>query len=169
MEQFEGARGAIAAYALIGFGGLYALWGLWQARKGHSHLHLHANGSVHVHPHDHEQAAESRQHMGQPHDDAEHLSAHRRTFGALFIIFVLGPCEPLIPLLMVPAAQHSWWGIAAVAGAFGVVTIGVMLVTVTVGMLGLRQLRVPSLAKYGHALAGLALVVSGTAVQVLGI
>jgi sulfite exporter TauE/SafE len=40
---------------------------------------------------------------------------------------VLGPCEPLIPLLMYPASQHSLSGTILVAAVFSAVTIGTML------------------------------------------
>ena len=33
-------------------------------------------------------------------------------FWTLVIVFVLGPCEPPIPLLMFPAMQHDWHGMA---------------------------------------------------------
>ena len=35
----------------------------------------------------------------------------------LFTIFVFGPCEPLIPLVMFPAAEHTMVGVAS---GFGV-------------------------------------------------
>ncbi len=48
--------------------------------------------------------------------DGEHAHVHESesssiTPWVLFVIFVLGPCEPLIPLLMFPAASRgclSW-------------------------------------------------------------
>ena len=46
---------------------------------------------------------------------------------ALFIIFVFGPCEPLIPVLMYPAAHANWLAVTAVCLAFGLATIGTML------------------------------------------
>ena len=38
----------------------------------------------------------------------------------LFTIFVFGPCEPLIPILMYPAAKSSVAGMLLVAGVFSV-------------------------------------------------
>jgi hypothetical protein len=42
---------------------------------------------------------------------------------ALFIIFILGPCEALIPLFMYPAAQNSNGVVIMVAIVFGLVTL----------------------------------------------
>ncbi len=48
----------------------------------------------------------------------------------LFTIFVFGPCEPLIPILMYPAAKSSIFGLILVTAVFGVVTIGTMMTIV---------------------------------------
>jgi threonine/homoserine/homoserine lactone efflux protein len=87
----------------------------------------------------------------------------------LFIVFAFGPCEPLIPLLMAPAALHHWLWVAIVAAVFGAVTIAVMLVLVGVGYLGLSQLRFRSLERHAELLAGLAIAGSGVLIQALGI
>ena len=48
----------------------------------------------------------------------------------LFVIFAFGPCEPLIPLFIYPAATSGWTGAWVVAVTFSVVTIGAMLAIV---------------------------------------
>jgi hypothetical protein len=48
----------------------------------------------------------------------------------LFIIFPFGPCEPLVPLLLVPAAQGRWLTLAGTALVFSTVTILAMLAAV---------------------------------------
>ena len=55
LEVFEGFRGNIAAWALIGFGLAYFVWGLRAAvkNKPHKHLHLHQDGTDHLHVHSH--------------------------------------------------------------------------------------------------------------------
>jgi hypothetical protein len=87
----------------------------------------------------------------------------------LFTIFVFGPCEPLIPLLMLPAAQHSVWGVVAVTAVFGVVTLSTMLGMVLLGVWGLDRAIFGrlNLERYTHALAGAALTACGAFV-VLG-
>jgi sulfite exporter TauE/SafE len=83
----------------------------------------------------------------------------------LFTIFVLGPCEPLIPLLMYPAATESAFGVAVVAATFGIVTIMVMLTVVLSLTFGLRQIQTGGLERYSHALAGVAVLACGIAVH----
>ena len=38
------------------------------------------------------------------------------------LIFVLGPCEALVPLLVIPVARGDAVGAVAIAGVFGVAT-----------------------------------------------
>ncbi len=87
----------------------------------------------------------------------------------LFTIFVLGPCEPLIPLIMYPAAEHSWLGMLFVAGIFAITTIGTMLSVVLVSAWGIHAVRFGSIERYSHALAGAAVCASGLAIQFLGL
>ena len=162
MEAFESVRGEWAAWGLIAFGIVYAAWGIRRGirNKPHQHLHCHPDGFEHAHTHTH-------------HDDHAHVHTvpGRRTMTpwVLFTIFVLGPCEPLIPLLMIPAAAHSWWGLALVTTVFGVVTITTMT-AITLGLLyGLRFVPMGKLERWSHALAGFALFVSGGAIQCLGL
>ena len=83
----------------------------------------------------------------------------------LFTIFVFGPCEPLIPLLMYPAAKLSAWGVVLVAIVFSVVTIGTMSAIVLVTTLGLAKLPLRGMARWGHAVAGLVVSACGAAIQ----
>ena len=125
MAWLESSRGDLAAALLLGFGLAYACWAGWRRlrRREHSHVHAHADGTVHHHRHAHH---------------AEHLHVHDRelrsvTPWALFIIFAFGPCEPLIPLMIVPALGGRWVGVAAVVTVFSAVTVATMLATVAVG------------------------------------
>ena len=156
----ESARAELAAALLIGFGLAYAAWAVWRSLRGatHSHLHAHADGTVHAHPHDHH---------------GEHMHAHLVGAGltpwALFVIFVLGPCEPLIPLMVVPAMSQSWTLVAAVVGVFGMLTVGTMVATVILGYRGLRFIGSLPIARYANVLAGLVVAASGAAVLFLGL
>ena len=174
LEGVESARGEIAAWLLIGFGLAYFLWGMRRAWKGkpHTHAHLHGHEAAHEHPHSPEHGVHEHVHS---HEKAEHAHLHGEgkkaniTPWVLFTIFVFGPCEPLIPLVMYPAARHSAAGVALVAGAFGLVTIATMLVIITAASWGARFVRLGKLERYSHALAGLMIFVSGLAVQFLGL
>lgn len=167
LEWIEATRGSIAAWLLIGFGALYAAraWVRMQRKKphthGHAHGHAHAHGGEHSHEHDHSKP----EHM-HPHEVAGQSTV---TIWALFIVFAFGPCEPLIPLLMAPAAVHNWAWVALVSLVFGAVTIGVMMLVVTVGYLGLSRVRLAWAERHADVLAGVAIACSGLAIQVFGI
>ena len=72
----------------------------------------------------------------------------------LFTIFVLGPCEPLIPLLMYPAAKGSFWSLVLVTGVFAVVTLVTMMSIVVISASGMEFVSVSKMERYAHALAG---------------
>jgi ABC-type nickel/cobalt efflux system permease component RcnA len=159
LEWFEGVRGDRAGWLLLGFGLAYLAWGLNRAVRNRPHVHLHAHhdGSLHAHRHTH---------LGDhAHPHTEDRQAGAMTPWILFTIFVFGPCEPLIPVLMFPAAKLHLAGVVLVASVFAVCTITTMVVVVTVGYLGLVRLSLPGLARYSHALAGFALAVCGAAIQ----
>ncbi len=173
LEGVESTRGEIAAWLLIGFGLAYFVWGMRRAWRGkpHTHAHIHGHGGPPEHPHGPDGIHE---HV-HSHEIAEHAHPHGEggkaniTPWVLFTIFVFGPCEPLIPLVMYPAARHSTAGVALVAAAFGLVTIATMLVIIAAASLGARFVRLGRLERYSHALAGLMIFVSGLAVQFLGL
>ena len=151
LELFEAWRGNLAAQLLIIFGFTYCVWGIHRAlrNKPHTHPHVHADGTMHTHAHDTE--------------------TRSMTPWVLFTIFVLGPCEPLIPLIMYPAAQHSYGGMLLVAGVFTAVTIGTMMAVVLVSSWGLGFVKLGHAERFSHALAGAAVCMSGLAIQFLGL
>jgi nickel/cobalt exporter len=154
--------GAYRGWPLIGFGIAYLVWGLRAAyrSKAHKHIHLHTPGGEHEHEHDHH-----REHI-HIHDNAEKVNI---TPWVLFIVFVFGPCEPLIPLLMYPAAKNSLSGMLIVTTVFAATTIGTMLVVVMLARRGVGFLEFPSLQRYSHAIAGAAILICGLAIQFLGL
>ena len=162
LEATESWRGNAAAWLFIGFGFAYLVWGLHRAvkNKPHRHEHCHADGGMHEHLHQHE---------------SDHVHVHERkekaniTPWVLFTIFVFGPCEPLIPLVMYPAAKHNLLGVILVASAFSVATIATMLAIIAFSTWGLTFVRLGRLERYAHALAGGTIFLSGLAVQFLGL
>jgi sulfite exporter TauE/SafE len=161
LEKVEATRGNIAAWLLISFGLAYGLWGLRKAyrSRAHEHAHLHLSGEAHSHLHSH---------------DSEHVHLHEEgkkniTLWVLFLIFVFGPCEPLIPLVMYPAAHHSTSGVIIVTAAFGLATILTMLTIISLSAWGLSFVRLGFLERYSHALAGAIILISGLAIQFLGL
>jgi nickel/cobalt exporter len=163
IEGIESFRGSLAAWLLIGFGLAYFVWGLHRGikNKPHSHLHLHTDNVEHEHSHDHKRADHSHIHVEK--------TKSTLTPWILFTIFVFGPCEPLIPLLMYPAANHNMGGVVFVTLAFGVTTILTMLVVIAAASWGVRFIRLGFLERYVHAIAGAMISISGISVQFLGL
>ena len=87
----------------------------------------------------------------------------------LFTIFVFGPCEPLIPLVMYPAAKHNTEGVVLVALAFSLTTLLTMLTIIAVMSWGASFIRLGKLERYAHAIAGAMIFISGLSVQFLGL
>lgn len=158
LEVFESVRGDLAAWAFLAFGVVYFVWGVRRAirNRPHEHRHMHDNGSTHDHEHSH-----TAEHS---HVHDQKAAAKSITPWALFVVFVLGPCEPLIPILMYPAAAKSGFGLAMVTTTFAVVTIGTMLAAVLVTTLGVSLLPLKRLERYAHALAGASICACGAAI-----
>jgi nickel/cobalt exporter len=140
IEEF---RGNLAAWAMIAFGLVYLAWGLNKAVRHPAHTHAHVPA-------------------GTP-------EGFRLTPWVLFTIFLFGPCEPMIPLVMYPAAQGSWADVWLVVGSFSVLTIGVMVAAVLLGQRGLGLLPAGRFGRFRHALAGGTVLLAGCAIQFLGL
>jgi threonine/homoserine/homoserine lactone efflux protein len=80
------------------------------------------------------------------------------------LIFVLGPCEPLMPLFLVPASQGRWTLAGAMALVFAVATLGTMLAMTALALRGLERLPLAPLERWMHVLCGAVVTLSGVAV-----
>lgn len=107
-------------------------------------------------------------HWGRQHTH-NRSDASTVTLWSLFVLFALGPCEALIPLLMAPAWDAHWGWVIAVVAVFGGLTLATMLVTVTVGFYGMKVAVGAQLERAAHVLAGGSIAVSGLAIHALGI
>ncbi len=162
LENIEAFRGDIAAWALFIFGLVYLFWGLWRVylMRPHKHKHIHDDGIVHEHKHSHSHG---------------HGHLHKYEKGAtltpwiLFVVFVLGPCEVLIPILMYPAAKLSTGGIVLVSLVFSIATIATMITTTILIIKGINFFKPNILEKYTHAIAGAAISISAAAILFLGL
>jgi len=139
LEAIESFRGELAAWILIAFGFTYFVWGIHRAIRNRPHTHIHTSKSGSLTP------------------------------WILFTIFIFGPCEPLIPLVMYPAAKGDMMTVVIVAFVFGLTTISTMLGIVLASSYGLAKLPLGKLEKYSHALAGLAILLCGGAIKFLGL
>jgi sulfite exporter TauE/SafE len=139
LEAIESFRGELAAWILIAFGFTYFVWGIHRAIRNRPHTHIHTSKSGSLTP------------------------------WILFTIFIFGPCEPLIPLVMYPAAKGDMMTVVIVAFVFGLTTISTMLGIVLASSYGLAKLPFGKLGKYSHALAGLVILLCGGAIKFLGL
>ncbi|MFI5335737.1 MAG: hypothetical protein ACHQ5A_03080 [Opitutales bacterium] len=162
LQFIEKFRGNLAAWALIAFGAVYLVWGLRRATRAgsHRHAHFHADGASHEHSHSHD--------AGHAHPHGE-TADFRLTPWVLFTIFIFGPCEPMIPLVMYPAVQGSWTDVWTVVVVFSTLTIASMLLVVLLALRGLQLLPTQHLERYSHALAGGTILLAGCAIQFLGL
>jgi len=159
MSALESVRGEIAAWLLMGFGFAYMVWGMRRTivnRPG-GHLHLHHDGTVHRH--------------GRGRDPDHRHEGNERAGGSpfrswtLFLVFIFGPCEVLIPQLMYPAARQSVGGVIVIVAVFGAATIATMTAVVVLGYLGMSRFAFKHGERYVHALSGSALVACGLAIK----
>jgi len=185
LEGIERFRGDLAGWLLIAFGLVYFLWGVRRAVRNqpHSHFHAHTDGMIHTHEHMHHadhvhvhDKSEPRLQRSGPSEPGAQATGHHAptptcdsapslTPWILFTIFIFGPCEPLIPILMYAAAKGTTWTVVAVTIVFSVITIATMLTVVlssswVVGMAPLHRWQ-----RFGHAVAGLVVLACGVAVQ----
>lgn len=156
------ARGDIAAWALMGVGVAYALWSWRRVRRGHAHQHrhVHLDGSAHAHEHDHR--------------DGDHLhvhgrSAHRLTPWVLFTVFVFGPCESLIPLMLAAWGLGGLGATTLTAAAFTVSTVATILGAVALLLAGVNLLPLRRMERWTGVVAGVSLVFCGAAIRFLGL
>jgi nickel/cobalt exporter len=142
IEFVEGIRGNIAAWLLMLFGLSYVAWAVYRLliRKGHHH-----------------------------HRELEKNDKRTMTFWILFTIFIFGPCEPLIPILMYPAAQNNYLEVMGIAGIFTLATVGTMIISVLLVLRGLSLVKMHILEKYQHILAGSAITLCGAGILFLGL
>jgi sulfite exporter TauE/SafE len=157
----ESFRGNIAAWLIIAFGLVYMVISIRNLvkNKKHKHAHFHLDGEKHSHEHNHH---------------SEHTHVHdneivKTTPWILFLIFVFGPCEPLIPIVMYPASQNNISGALFVSLLFSVVTISTMMSIVLVFKLGFSRINLKPVEKYNNLIAGFVILLSGLAIQFLGI
>jgi nickel/cobalt transporter (NicO) family protein len=149
----------LAAWALFWVGIAYLLFGLRHAHRHRAGLAVHRHGDI-VHLH-----ADGE--VPHAHEEVEH--GERATFWTLLLVFVLGPCEPLIPLFALPASEGDWSAATAAGLVFAVVTIATMLGITAVLLAGVSAVRLGSFERWTHALAGGVVASSAGAVLFLGL
>ncbi len=139
LKAVEGHRGEIVLWLLIGFGVAYMLWGIKKARE------------------------KKRKDI----DEAE-LKAKTVAVWTMFAIIILGPCEPLVPLVFL-GYNYGWAGVITVSIIFSIVTIIMMLAQSLLAFMGIQLIKNNIAERYSHAFAGLVIALTGVFVMLAGI
>jgi hypothetical protein len=157
VSWLEGIRGGAAGWILLLFGLIYGIWGLIRAykHKPHKHFDTYEDGSIYVYEHKHGETVSAKE-------------RYKVTPWVMFIIFLLGPCEPMIPLLYYPAAQHSWHDMLVLIIVYTFFTLVTMIVMVLLGYYGIAFLKTEKLERFMHALGGLTLFICGAGMVFMG-
>lgn len=157
LNWFENTRGGVAAWVMLSFGFFFMLWGIHKAYKNnpHKHFDLDSDNNLYVYQHRHGEAVLPRE-------------RYRVTPWVMFIIFILGPCEPMIPLLYFPAAQNSWWAVLLLITIYTICTLATMLTMVLLGYYGISLTRIQKSERYMHAFGGLTIFICGAGMLWMG-
>ena len=150
ISWLENIRGGIAGWVLLLFGLVYGIWGWVRAFKNKKHKHFDTveDGSMYVYEHTHGGAVLPKE-------------RYKVTPWVMFIIFLLGPCEPMIPLLYFPAAKSNWWSMSLLIAVYTCCTLITMLIMVILGFYGISFLKTEKLERYVHAFGGLTIFICG--------
>jgi len=157
ISGLETIRGGLAGWALLVFGLLYTIWGVKRAwgNRVHKHFDVYDGGDIYVYEHKHGQIVYPQERT-------------KVTPWIMLIIFGLGPCEPMIPLLTYPSVQHSTYGMVMLIMCFTLFTLLTMTGMVLLGYYGFSMLKTSWLERYVHALGGLTILVCGIGMVYLG-
>ena len=160
LEAIEASRGNLVGWMLIAFGLLYTAYGIYKYVRRGAHWHLPAF----LRP-----KSIRHKHLHLDVKELEKDDAGRLTPWILFLIFVFGPCEVLIPMLIYPAANQSGLGVFLVALVFGIATVGTMMLVVFLGYQGLSLVRFRGREHQLHLFAGVVILLAGAGMQFMGL
>ncbi|MCX6222718.1 MAG: sulfite exporter TauE/SafE family protein [Bacteroidia bacterium] len=160
LEMIEASRSNLVAWMLIVFGFFYTIFGVIKYLRNGHHAHL----PKFLLP----KSIRRYRHLPTTEIEEAKEDTTRLTPWILFLIFVFGPCEVLIPLLIYPASQHNMFGVFAVAMLFGIATISTMLFTVFIGFKGTSLTLFKKSEKYMHMIAGLVILFLGLGIRFWG-
>jgi sulfite exporter TauE/SafE len=158
LESLEEIRGNLAGWLLVAFGLIYLVWGIIYAIRRLRSAGSTAGQGV-------TESAESRV------TDVADVAARAGGFTpwVLFLIFLFGPCEPLIALMFYPAAKGDVWTALWATILFSATTLATMTALVALICMGVKVIRFPKAEPFGHALAGLIVLACGLGITVFGL
>jgi len=132
---------SLAGLLLIGFGVVYALWGMRSAMAHRFHGHHHH------------------------HYDHVHDPSNASTW-SLFLIYCADPCIAVVPILFAAAPLSTVEQISIVV-AYEVATVSAMVVLVALAHSWARRFKGQWIERYGDSTAGALIVATGIMVAVL--
>lgn len=156
LSWLQDVRGNVSSWALLGFGVIYLIYGLRQAALNKPHKHFDVMGEeVYVYTHKHDEVVMPG-------------SKVKVTPLVLFAIFVMGPSEPLIPLLFYSGTKRSIPEVVVLISVFTVSTVLTMLGMVLLGVYGYSFFNTDKLERYVHAIGGAVVTICGFGMVFLG-
>ncbi|MCK5729984.1 MAG: sulfite exporter TauE/SafE family protein [Draconibacterium sp.] len=158
LEYLESYRGEIVGWMLFVFGLGYTFFGIYKYMSNSHHFHL-LNFLM-------PKKIRNLQHLPTEEQKEDNT---KLTPWILFLIFVFGPCEVLIPMLIFPAYESSTFGMITVALIFGATTVLTMMLAVYIGHKGSSMIRFKKHEKYFHLLAGIVILISASGILFFGL
>jgi sulfite exporter TauE/SafE len=156
ISWFQDVRGNFSSWALLLFGLIYLIYGLRKAYLNKPHKHFDVMGeNVFVYEHKHGEVVMPENRI-------------KVTPLVLFAIFVMGPSEPLIPLLFYSGARRSVTEVTILISVFTISTVLTMLAMVLLGCYGYSFFKTEKLERFVHAIGGAVVVICGIGMVFLG-
>ncbi|MBX2962631.1 MAG: hypothetical protein KF687_08975 [Cyclobacteriaceae bacterium] len=147
---FQEVRGGLASWSLLILGVIYLIWGLIRAyqNRPHKHFDSYDGDDVYVYSHRHGEAVMPQNKM-------------KVTPWILLAIFVMGPSEPIVPLLFYSGVTHSVSEVLMLTIVFTISTVGTMLGIVILGYYGYSLVKSDVIERYSSAIGGAVVTIAG--------
>jgi len=146
---FQNIRENISSWSLMLFGLLYLSWGIWKVYANRPHKHFDVYGDdVYVFKHRHGGVVYPEERV-------------KVTPLVLLAIFVMGPSEPLLPLLFYSGINSSPLEIGIIVGVFAMFTVITMVGMVLLGLYGFSLFGTSRWERYMHAISGAVVTICG--------
>lgn len=157
LDWFQGIRGDLAAWSLLVLGSMYLVWGLYRAYRNrpHKHFDVYNDTDIYVYTHRHGQTVMPKDRL-------------KVTPWILLAIFVMGPSEPIVPLLFYSGITRSVVEIVLIVGVFTLSTVLTMIGIVLLGYYGFSFFKTNVLERYAYAIGGAVVTACGAGMLFLG-
>ncbi|MRI62658.1 hypothetical protein EDM00_01405 [Ornithobacterium rhinotracheale] len=157
ISWFQDIRGNVSGWALLIFGVAYLVYAIIQVVRNKPHKHFDVMGDdVYVYEHNHSEIVMPQNRI-------------KVTPLVLFAIFVMGPSEPLIPLLFYSGINRSVTEIVVLIVSFTTCTVLTMLLMVMLGRYGYTLIQSQNFEKYMNVISGAVVTLCGVGVVFFGL